>query len=79
MGRWIDEGWIDKTSYFRPNEGITRAEFVEMINRKFKLNIYNGKVFADTVDHWAKDEIDIAFANGVCGINSTEIAFAPKR
>lgn len=72
----IDEGWIDKTSYFRPNEGITRAEFVEMINRKFKLNIYNGKVFADTVDHWAKDEIDIAFANGVC-IGRSEYEFSP--
>lgn len=72
----INKGWIDDTNYFRPNESITRAEFVEMINRKFELETYSEKVFADTVDHWAKDEIDIAFTNGVC-IGKSEYSFEP--
>ncbi len=72
----INKGWTDETNYFRPNESITRAEFVEMINKKFDLKTYSGKVFADTVDHWAKDEIDIAFTNGVC-IGKSEYSFEP--
>ena len=49
-----------------------------MINRKFGLSISSGKIFADTVDHWAKDEIDIAFTNNVC-VGTSDYSFEPDR
>ena len=49
-----------------------------MINRKFEISRSSGKIFSDTVDHWAKDEIDIAVTNGVAqGVSST--LFEPDR
>lgn len=74
----INYGWIDDTTYFRPNDSITRAEFVEMINRKFEISRSSGKIFSDTVDHWAKDEIDIAFTNNVC-VGTSDYSFEPDR
>ncbi len=74
----INYGWIDDTTYFRPNDSITRAEFVEMINRKFEISRSSGKIFFDTVDHWAKDEIDIAFTNNVC-VGTSDYIFEPDR
>lgn len=50
---------------FRPDDPITRAEFVKIFNRYFGLTKTSGKTFDDTMNHWAKREIDIAFTNGV--------------
>lgn len=50
---------------FKPNNNISRAEFASMVVRAFKLESTNGKVFSDTVNHWAKDSIAIANASGV--------------
>ena len=58
------QGYEDHT--FRPETGITRAEFVKIFNRVCGLTNKSGKVFQDTQNHWAKDEIDIAVTNGVC-------------
>ena len=74
----INNGWIDKTSYFRPKDSITRAEFVEIIDRKFNLKKSSGHVFKDTIYHWAKEEIDIAVNNKVC-IGTSDYTFSPDK
>jgi len=64
-------GYPDGT--FKPNNNITRAEFVVIVNNYFGLTKSSGKVFSDTKNHWAKTSIDIAVTNGVCnGVTSTE-------
>lgn len=64
-------GYSDNT--FKPNNSITRAEFVSIVNNYFGLTKASGKVFSDTKTHWAKTAIDVAVTNGVCnGATSTE-------
>lgn len=60
-------GYVNGTpeGVFEPDKPVTRAEFVKIFNRVFGLTQKSGVVFNDTVDHWAKDEIDIAVTNGV--------------
>ena len=62
-------GYEDKT--FKPNNSVTRAEFVKILNNVFGLTKSSGIVFTDTENHWAKNEIDIAVTNGVCKGKST--------
>lgn len=50
---------------FRPNDNISRAEFASLIVNAFKLEAKTGKIFSDTANHWAKDSIATANANGV--------------
>ncbi|MGL5754013.1 MAG: family 10 glycosylhydrolase [Paraclostridium sp.] len=69
-------GYEDNT--FKPENPITRAEFVKVFNNVFGLNKTSGKVFNDTVNHWAKKEIDIAVTNGVANGMSDDI-FAPDK
>ena len=57
-------GYPDGT--FKPNNSITRAEFVTIFNKVFGLTQTSDKTFNDTLNHWANDEIDIAVTNGVC-------------
>ncbi|HPR94433.1 MAG TPA: S-layer homology domain-containing protein [Syntrophomonadaceae bacterium] len=64
-------GYPDET--FRPDSLITRAEFAKTIVDAFELTAGSGKIFTDTAEHWAKDYIAIAAANGiVLGYNDTE-------
>lgn len=64
-------GYPDET--FRPDSLITRAEFAKIIVDAFELTAGSGKIFTDTADHWAKDYIAIAAANGiVLGYNDQE-------
>ncbi|SCX75967.1 S-layer homology domain-containing protein [Alkaliphilus peptidifermentans] len=68
-------GYSDGT--FRPENNITRAEFVKIIVEAFKLEAKVGKVFEDTKDHWAKDYIATAQAHGIInGYNDT--TFGPN-
>jgi Leucine-rich repeat (LRR) protein len=72
---FINKGYINgyPDNTFKPNNSITRAEFVKIFNRKFGLTTTSGKVFNDTIYNWAKNEIDIAVTNGVCnGMSATE-------
>ena len=63
-------GYPDGT--FRPDAPITRAEFAKVIVDAFELK-GSGKVFDDTADHWAKNYVAIAAANGiVLGYNENE-------
>ncbi|WP_250673801.1 S-layer homology domain-containing protein [Paraclostridium ghonii] len=69
-------GYEDGT--FRPDNPITRAEFVKIFNKQFNLTSTSGKIFNDTKYHWAKNDIDIAVTNGVCnGMTATE--FEPDK
>jgi hypothetical protein len=56
-------GYPDKT--FKPNNSITRAEFVSILVRAFNLEPKTGKVFDDTDNSWAKDSIATANAYGI--------------
>lgn len=65
---FISQGYVNgyPDGTFNPNGSIKRAEFVKILNRVFGLTTKNGNVFSDTLNHWAKDEIDIAVTNRVC-------------
>jgi hypothetical protein len=56
-------GYPDGT--FKPDNTITRAEFVTILVKAFKPENKGGKTFNDTVSHWAKDYISCAVANGI--------------
>lgn len=75
-GNWAEEkindfankgyinGYEDNT--FRPQNNISRAEFVKVVNKVFGLTQTSSKVFIDVPNgYWAKDEIDIAVTAGV--------------
>jgi len=63
MSKGYIEGYEDFT--FKPNNSITRAEFIKIFNRYFGLTKKSQKSFKDTENHWAKEEIDIAYTCGV--------------
>lgn len=69
-------GYSDGT--FKPNNNITRAEFVTVLVKAFKLQQQDGgKVFSDTTNHWAKDNIATATFYGiVSGLGET--SFGPN-
>ena len=50
---------------FKPDNNITRAEFTTVLIRTLELPSQNGKVFADTADHWARDMISTAAHHGI--------------
>lgn len=78
--RFVSHGYIDGYSdgTFRPNNRVTRAEFVKIFNNYFNLKNSSGKEFVDTRNHWAKREIDIAVTNKITnGVSKYE--FAPNK
>ncbi len=50
---------------FKPDNNITRAEFVTVIVKAFQLENKDGKIFGDTAVHWAKDYIATAAIHGI--------------
>jgi len=71
----VIDGYSDGT--FKPDNNMTRAEFVSIIVKAFKLQTQDGKIFADTNNHWAKSLIATAAANGIIsGYSDSE--FAPN-
>ena len=50
---------------FKPDNNITRAEFASILVKAFELKSQSGKVFADTVGHWAQDAIATAAHYGI--------------
>ncbi len=67
-------GYPDST--FKPDQTISRAEFAAVLVKAFKLEAKNGKIFADTAEHWAKDAIATAAACGIVSGYDAE-TFAP--
>lgn len=76
---FIEKGYVSGYSdgTFRPNNNITRAEFVKILNKVLGLTKSSGKIFSDTKTHWAKHDIDIAVTNGVCN-GKTTTEFKPN-
>ena len=58
----IITGYPDGT--FRPNAAITRAEFAAIAARFDSNGDKTAAKFSDIANHWAKDEISIAYNNG---------------
>ncbi|MFC5401133.1 hemoblobin-interacting domain-containing protein [Cohnella soli] len=56
-------GYPDQT--FKPNNSITRAEFVSILVKALKLKASDSLSFDDTTVHWAKDSIGVAAALGL--------------
>lgn len=57
-------GYPDGT--FKPDNNITRSEFVTILVKAFNRELESGgKVFADTVGHWAAESIAIAASHGI--------------
>lgn len=50
---------------FKPDNPITRAEFVVVLVKAFLLEGQSGRVFDDTGGHWAKDFIAVAATYGI--------------
>ena len=50
---------------FRPDINISRAEFCTLLVKAFQLESKAGTVFNDTGQHWGKDYISTASANGI--------------
>ena len=76
---FINKGYINgyPDGTFKPNNSITRAEFVTIFNKVFGLTQTSDKTFNDTLNHWAKNEIDIAVTNGVCQ-GTSDTTFEPN-
>lgn len=67
-------GYSDNT--FKPDNQITRAEFVTVIVKALKLKAQDGNSFEDTSTHWAKSMISTATALGIVN-GYTEQSFGP--
>jgi uncharacterized protein YjdB len=52
-------------SSFKPDNNITRAEFATVMVKACQLENKDGKTFADTAAHWAKDYIATAAIHGI--------------
>lgn len=80
INKFYNKGYINgyEDNTFKPENPITRAEFVKVFNKVFGLTKTSGRVFSDTGNHWAKNEIDIAVTNGVANGMSKDI-FAPDK
>lgn len=74
----MENGWIDTTNTFRPNESITRAEFIKVVNRKFNFTEVEDVVFTDVdKDAWYYEEVKKAVKAGYIKGNGDN-TFAPN-
>lgn len=61
----MENGWIDTTNTFRPNDSITRAEFIKIVNRKFNFTELEDISFTDVnKEAWYYEEVQKAFKAG---------------
>ncbi|WP_161486054.1 5'-nucleotidase C-terminal domain-containing protein [Desulfotomaculum copahuensis] len=63
LGMGAVSGYPDGS--FKPDKPVSRAEFVTMLVKAFKLEPKTGKVFTDTANHWAKNTIATAASYGI--------------
>ena len=61
--RGFVSGYPDGT--FRPHKSITRAEFVTILVKAFKLPVVSDIFFDDTARNWARDYIGTAYHAGI--------------
>lgn len=51
---------------FKPDNTVTRAEFAQILVKAMGIPAAdNGKIFADTVNHWGRESIATAYAAGI--------------
>ena len=61
----MENGWIDTTNTFRPNDSITRAEFIKIVNRRFNFTEVEDSTFTDVdKDAWYYEEVQKAVKVG---------------
>ncbi|MDF2936660.1 MAG: hypothetical protein K0Q90_2033, partial [Paenibacillaceae bacterium] len=67
ISRWVEQGFIDgyDDGTFRPDQSVTRGEFVKLVNHSFNLKEAAAIHFTDlTSAHWAYEEVRIAVKAG---------------
>jgi cell wall-associated NlpC family hydrolase len=69
------EGYPNGT--FAPDKAITRAEFVTVLVKAFKVTSDKGKEFSDTYNHWAGKYIAAAESNNIVSGYSSRL-FGPE-
>ena len=58
-------GWVDNVKHFRPDDDITRAEFIKVVNRVFNFEDKAEISFIDINESdWFYDEVSIAVNSG---------------
>lgn len=70
-------GYDDGT--FKPDDTISRAEFVKITRTALKLDLVEGNSFKDTTNHWAKNDVHTLVTKG--GIDKSEYGsnFEPNK
>lgn len=57
----MNKGWVDTTNVFNPENFITRAEFIKIVNRAFNIAQIGEESFSDVnPGDWFYDEVRIA-------------------
>ena len=73
----MNKGWVDTVNVFNPENSITRAEFVKIVNRAFNLTQSTNESFDDVnPGDWFYEEIRIAVKAGYIN-GRDEKTFAP--
>lgn len=72
----IINGYKDNT--FKPNNKITKAEFITLLIKAFDLQGEQNNPFKDTKTHWAKEMISIAYSNKIINKNASN-TFSPDK
>lgn len=73
----MNKGWVDTTNVFKPENFITRAEFIKIVNRAFNITQVGEESFSDVnPGDWFYDEVRIATNAGYINGRGNGI-FAP--
>jgi hypothetical protein len=67
IGHWVEKGFINgyEDGTFRPDQSVTRGEFVKLVNHSFNLKEVADISFADlSSSHWAYEEARTAVKAG---------------
>lgn len=71
----MDKGWVCKSDEFRPDDRITRAEVIKILNRVYGYNTKGDIPFNDVYPNdWFYDDVKIALNNNVI---SSDTKFRP--
>ena len=58
-------GWVNTTEFFRPNDPITRAEFIKITNKAFNFTEVGKENFKDVnPSHWYYKDVCVALDSG---------------
>ncbi len=74
----MNKGWVEKADLFRPEDAITRAEFVKIVNRAFgfKTKASNEPFIDVQTNNWYYDDVRIAIKAGY--ITTAQNKFRPN-